>query len=169
VILTRTNRQLQAALNNFENKNGNPFLEAVRGSVSAPLFAFLSEVCACRRDETGVALTVNVAESTAAELAQAIESKNLDLCTLILVNLSDLQVSSILREYNRLPAPLGGGSGSRNLDQDLATHLSGDYRTALRCKCMERFVFLASHIHSDRETMCRHSPSSLSPSSRAGS
>lgn len=161
--MTRTNRQLQAALNDFENKNGKSFLDAVRGLVSAPLLAFLSEACACRRDETGVPLTVNVAENTAAELAQAIVSKNLDLCTHILVNLSALQVSSILRQYNRIPAPSGG---TRNLDQDLATHLSGDYRTALRCKCMEPFVFLASHIHSDRETICRYGVSlsaALSP------
>jgi hypothetical protein len=140
-------------LNDFEMKNGKHFREAIRASVSAACFNFLSEVFECRRDETGVPLTANVAESTATELSQAIESKNLDLCTAILVNLSDLQISSIVREYNRMRAT--NGNGNKNLDSDLSAFLSGDFRTTLRSRCVEKYYFLATHIASDKETICR--------------
>lgn len=123
----------------------------MKGNVSGPCFAFLSEVCVCRRDETGFPLNTNVAESTALELQQAIISKNHDLCAQILVNLSDLQIGSIVREYNRISGP----NGNKNLDQDISNAFSGDYRTTLRAKCMEKYLFLASHIHHDKETICR--------------
>lgn len=94
----------------------------------------------------------NVAESTALELQQAIEAKNHDLCTQILVNLSDLQVASIVKEYNLLP---GQGNVNRDLDQDLSRAFSGDFKTVIRSKCLDKYFFLATHIYHDKETICR--------------
>lgn len=163
--MTRSNQQLRAALNEYENKNGKQFLETIKGTVSTFFYTFLSEVFECRRDETGFPLTVNVAENTALELRLAIESRNPDACINILVNLSDLQVASIVREYNKLKGSNSsgsnssssgsGGSSTRNLDADIQTYLSGDIRTALRAKCMEKYYFLANRIFADKESIPR--------------
>lgn len=153
IILTRTNQQLHAALNEYENKNGKQYLETIKSTISTPLYRFLSETFECRRDETGFPLTINVAENTAMELCTAIQTKNIDACIDILVNLSDLQVASIVREYNKLKNETNGSN--RNIDSDIQTYLSGDIKTALRAKCMDKYYFLANRIYLDKESIPR--------------
>lgn len=87
------------------------------------------------------------------ELRYALESRNVDACINILVNLSDLQVASIVREYNKLKVENSGLN--RNLDSDIQNNLTGDIRSAIRAKCMEKYYFLANRIYVDKESIAR--------------
>ena len=87
------------------------------------------------------------------ELCTAIQTKNIDACIDILVNLSDLQIASIVREYNKLKNETNGSN--RNIDSDIQTYLSGDIKTALRAKCMDKYYFLANRIYLDKESIPR--------------
>ena len=89
-----------------------------------------------------------------------------------MINLSELQIASIVREYNKQKIAAGssgssssssnnGGGGNRNLDLDLQTYFTGDIRGALRAKCMEKYYFLASRIYADKESIGRFLSSSF--------
>lgn len=156
VILTRTNRELSAALDFHADETGKPLRDILSAHSYKNYREFIAKVLECRRDERNEPFDQGTALRYAEELYEAGAGRyvgiNAEPFIRILAVANKAQIDSINEKYK-----------GKQLVKDITAKLGGDFGMAVKIRCTDKFVYLASRINGalkstfskDKELLCR--------------
>jgi hypothetical protein len=156
VILTRSNRELAAALDYHADETGKTLREILSNHSYKNYREFIAKVLECNRDERNEPFDDSTALRYAQELYEAGAGRtigiNAEPFIRILSVASKAQIDSINEKYK-----------GKQLMRDIDAKLGGDFAMAVKIRCTDKFEYLASRMAlalggftKDKDLVCRY-------------
>ncbi len=153
--MTRSNRDLGAALDFYANETGKSFKDIIASHSYKNYREFLAKVLECRRDERNEPFDDSTALRYAQELYDAGAGRTIGIDAepfiRILSVASKAQIDSVIEMYK-----------GKQLMKDIDTKLGGDFAMAVKIRCTDKYVYLAQRLATalsgftkDKELICR--------------
>lgn len=155
VLMTRTNAELQAASDYYLEEYGVPIKDALSGHSYKNYRDFMEKVLECNRDERNEPFDDITATRLATELYDAGAGRTIGIdpnpFIRIFSTINRAQFESLNEKYK-----------GKQLLKDIDSKLGGDFGLAVKVRCMDKYVYLASRLADamksytkDKDTICR--------------
>ena len=163
VVLTRTNKQLGAALSCHADNTGTPLKEILTKASYKNYRDFMTKVLECRRDENSEPFEDHIAQKYADELYNAGAGRTIGIDAepyiRILSVASKKQIDSIMEKYSETYSV---GKVPRDFLKDIDAKLGGDFAMAVKIRCTDKYLYLAGRISAalkgfskEKDVICR--------------
>lgn len=156
ILLTRSNEELHAALSFHVDEYGSSLREALSNHSYKNYREFIAKVLECNRDERNEPFDDLKAQQLADELYAAGAGRsvgiNPDPFIRIFSTINKAQFESINEKYK-----------GKQLLKDIDAKLGGDFAQAIKIRCTDKYVYLASRLQlamkssfsTDKDMICR--------------